>query len=1119
MKRCTDFHIRGKFYKFKKPILIMKFSIILLLLGVLQVSAAVYSQNSRLTASFKDQSVKEVLNQIEKSTEFRFFYNENFTDLNRKVTITAQNENINEFLDYLLASTNVTYKVLENNLIVITPKGLLQQNKITGKVIDANTNEPLPGVNVVVVGTNTGTITNISGEYSIEVPNEKAVLKFSFIGYSAQEVPVGGKTVIDVTLAPAAIDLNEVVVTALGIERNKRTLSYATQQVKMDAITTVKDISLGNALSGKIAGVSVTTSSGASGVGGSSRIIIRGDRSINYNEQPLVVVDGVPTNVGLDAINPDDVESMNVLKGASASALYGSVAANGVILVTTKKGKVGETKVEVNSLASFDLPYLYPHIQNVYGQGTDGTFSPNIEYYSWGPKMEGQTVTDWTGKEKAFSPQPNNIKDFFRTGYNYTNTISYSTGNQKSTAYFSYTNTTAEGVIPVNKLERHNLNMRLNTELVKNLRLDAVITWVRGTTKNSPKTGDDLFSPMWQLVKMPRSIRTADIEDACYYDETGSLKQLVWAEEPIGNINPYWSTRGRYQQSNGSSLNTVASLRYDFFPWLYLQLRGRMSTNNGDSEEEKYCDTQYINSGDGDYTRQYSKSQYLNGDVLLGIDKDLTTNWHLSANLGAEIKDYKGSSLKSDTGPLSLENKFFIANGTGISTSDAESHTQTQSVYGTAQIGFHNYLFLDMSGRNDWNSTLPSPYDYFYPSIGLTGVVSDMVTLPSFISFVKVRGTYAEVGNGANFAQIFQTFSRDVNGSVGMVYPNSTKVADKLIPERTKSWEAGTELRFLQDKIGLDFTWYKSNTYNQLVQITTGPTSGYAAAYINCGNIQNTGVEIMLTAVPVQTNSFRWDVNLNFARNKNEVKSLTSNVTEYELSAPNLSMGDDWVIVGKPYGEILSRGFQRTDDGRIIVDASGVPKITTDAKTILGNFNYDWRSGLTNTFRYKNWDLYFLIDLNYGGVRQSATESTMLSCGTSTASLKGRDGFVYPGVKEVDNGDGTVSYVDNDIVVTAEVYGKAMGGRATNGCGEAFNHKATNSRLRELSVGYTLPIKSNLVKSIRVSAVGRNLFYIYNACDWFDPDGSYDISTNGQGAECAFLPGCRNIGLNIKMTF
>jgi TonB-linked SusC/RagA family outer membrane protein len=1114
-----NYYVQGKglfFSRLKKFLLVMKLTIGIIAFFVFQATAAI-SQNTVATIHANQLDLDRFFSEIEKQTSVKFLYRyENIAG--KQVSMNVENAAVDDILDVALRDQGLSYSRMGNNLIVISLIESMQSKKISGTVTDES-GLPLPGVSIAIKGTSLGTVSDMDGNFNLAVSGDQKVLVFSFIGYALQEITIGTQTVLHIVMKEEEQAIDEVVVTAFGIERNKRNLTYTTQKVDVEALTTVKNISLGNALAGKLAGVSVVTAEGAGGVGSGSRIVIRGERSISGGNTPLIIVDGVPSNVGLDAINPDDVESINVLKGPSASALYGSVAANGVIIVTTKKGKAGEVKVEVNSSTSFDAPYLYPEFQNVYGQGVGGDYIASLEYYSWGSKMQGQTVTSWTGEEIKFNPQPDNVKDLFRAGYNFTNSLSYSTGNQKSSTYFSYTNITAGGVLPDNKMQRHNFNLRLNYELIKNLKMDFVITWLKNQSENAPVTGDDLFSPMWQLVKMPRSIRTADIEAASYYNESGSLKQLTWAPGSTGVINPYWSLYGRDAEENGSNINTVVSLKYNFTPWLYLQLRGRMANNRSDEEEKLYWDTQYINSGRGRYTRTYKKSQALNGDVLLGIDKDLTKDWHLSVNLGAEIKDNQSAELESGTGELVLENKFYLENGATVGTKDSQDHRQTQAVYGTAQLGFRNYLFLDLTARNDWSSTLPSPYDYFYPSVGLTGIISDMVRLPEVISFAKIRGSYAEVGNGAGFAQIFQTYSRSLNGSQGLVKPGSTKVPAQLIPEKTKSWEAGAEIRVLENRLGIDFTWYKANTYNQLVNVTSPPTSGFSRANINCGNIQNKGIEIMLSAVPLQTPDLKWEVNMNFTRNWSKVIELTNTLDEYEIASPNLSIGDSWIIVGKPYGEILSKGFERNEAGQIIVDDLGMPKITTESKTYLGNYHYDWRSGLTSNLRYKSWNFYFLIDLNYGGVRQSATEAQMMLSGTSKATLEGRDGFIYPGVREVLDGDGNVTgYVDNDIEITAEEYGKAIGGRASNGCGEAFNHKATNSRLRELSIGYTLPVRSSVIKNITVSAVGRNLFYIYNACNWFDPDVSYDLDKNGQGSESAFLPGTRNIGFNIKLT-
>ncbi len=1093
----------------KKLLLIMRITFLLTLFCVFHAGAVV-SQTTVPSIKVKNVSLERFLESIEQQTSVKFLYRyENIEG--KSISVSMENVEIEKLLDATLPEKGLSYNMMKNNLIVISPAK--EGKDISGTVSDVN-GFPLPGVTVYIKGTQKGTVTNVNGEFSLTNIEENAVLQFSFVGYVKQEITVAGQTTLKVTLLEDNRSIDEVVVTALGIEKKKKTLTYSTQEVDMEGLTTIKDVSLGNALSGKIAGVSITSSTGANGVSGDPRIIIRGDRSINNNNQPLIVVDGIPyasSGGGLSSINPDDVKSLNVLKGPAASALYGSSANNGVIVVTTKTGKKGEPRIEINSASNFDIPYLYAPFQDVYGQGANGIYQPNASYTSWGPKMDGRNVQNFHGETVAFDPQPDNYKDVFSVGYNFTNSFAYSVGNDKSTTYLSYSNTTAQGVLKDNKMARHNFNLRVNAELVKNLKMDFKMTVFRQELQDQPQTGDNQFSPMFQLTKMPRSIRTVDIENGSYINENYEMKQNTWAVESTDNLNPYWSMEGFEAPSSSTNLNSFVNLRYDFTDYLYVQLRGSMGIGYNDQEQKTYWDTQYINAGKGDYYTRFGKGQSWNSDILFVFNKEIVKDVQLGLNVGAEVKDSQNRSQWSQAGGLTTENKFGLNYAVNKSTSDAESRIQKQSVYGMGQLSYKNYIFLDVTARNDWSSTLPKPHDYFYPSIGLSGIITDMIALPEVITFAKLRGSYAEVGNDAGFAQIFQTFSSDAYGPIGMFKPNSTKVAANLIPEKTKSWEAGADFKFLNNRLGVDFTWYKSNTYNQLMRVTTSPSSGYSSGWINAGNIQNDGIEIMLYATPVKTFDFSWDVSLNFAKNNNKVIELTETMDRYEISSPNLSIGETYVIEGKPYGEIYTVGFVRDDAGRVVVDALGKPKRTADAELYLGNFNYDWRSGITNNLSYKNWNMSFLIDLNYGGVRQSSTEAWMDYCGTSISSLQGREeGIVVDGVKE----DGTV----NDIRISAEDYFRTIGGRINHGTGELYNHEATNSRLREFSVGYTFPLRNSIIKNLRVSAVGRNLFYIYNGCDWFDPDVSYDVSRNGQGAESAFLPGTRTLGVNVKIT-
>ncbi|MBL4879757.1 MAG: SusC/RagA family TonB-linked outer membrane protein [Oleispira sp.] len=1116
MKKRKRFLIENLCPLFRRIVKVKKTTTFILLVAVM-VSMSSYSQNTKLNLQYVGISLQNLFQEIEAQTDYRFAFSSSKLDPNQKVTINAKKKTLEEVLDQTLPE-GITYKLIDR-YVVITDAGetkasaVRQQKSISGTVTD-NIGQPLLGVTVVIKGTTKGYVTDMDGNYSIpNIPNG-ATLLFSYIGMLTLEIVVGDQTTIDITLLDDAFGLNEVVVTALGITKRKKTLTYSTQTVDADELSLTRDISLGNTLAGKIAGVSITSSTGASGVSGDPRIIIRGNRSIQGNNQPLIVVDGIPYSSdggGLSSINPDDVESMNVLKGPAASALYGSSANNGVIVITTKRGKIGVPRIEVNSVTNFDLPYLYPEFQNEYAQGSGGLYQPNASYSSWGPRMTGQSVQSWTGENIALNPQPNNIKDFFTTGYNLTTSVSYSTGSEKSTSYFSYSNTTAQGVLEDNKMTRHLFNLRLTAELVKNLNMDFKMSYFMQNLKDRPTSGDVLFSPMWQLVKMPRSMRTADIQNGSYINDSYEQKQNTWSPGSTDNINPYWAMQGYENPIKNNTLSSFLKLRYDFSDHVYLQLRGGMNVRNNDSEIKTYWDTQYINSGTGDYVTSFDKAISLNSDVLLVFNKELNEDFKVGLTLGAEIKDAQQRGQQATAGGLTTENKFALAFASNVRTTDYEKRIQKQSIYEMGQLSFRDYLFLDVTARNDWSSTLPKPHDYFYPSIGLSGIISDMFKLPKAVTFVKLRGSYAEVGNDASFASILQTFSSDASGPLGMISPNSTKVAENLIPEKTKSWEAGADLKFFNNRLGVDFTWYKSNTLNQLVQVTFPATSGFNNGWINAGNIQNTGIEFMIYATPVKTADLQWDFSLNFAQNKNKVVKLTESLDRYEIASPNLSLGETWLIEGKPYGEIYTVGFERNDAGQIIVDDLGKPKIMGDADLYLGNFNYDWTSGFNNSISYKNWRMSFLLDLNYGGVRQSATEAMMLSTGTSKASLVGREtGILVEGVKE----DGSI----NDILISAEDYYRSVGGRINNGTGELFNHDATNARLREFTLGYSFPLKNSSLKSLRVSLVGRNLFFIYNGCDWFDPDVSYNVGTNGQGAESAFLPGTRTLGMNVKIT-
>lgn len=1101
-------------------------------------------ENKPVSLHFVNVPIEKVFAAIEKKASVILMYERTESIRNTKVSIGVTNMRLSEVLDRLLKDKPLQWSIRGKYIRIETAPvatvdhseeadaGQAPGQPVSGKVVDAD-GRPLAGASVRIRKSGKGVATDGDGRFTLRDVEEGDTVEISAVGYAPVRLRMSQEALSLVRLSRQSSDLDEAVVTALGITRSKRTLSYSTEEVKMEPLTEVRDPTLATSFQGRLAGVSVSNASGATGVGSSSRIIIRGNRSINGNNQPLIVVDGVPydngkslvgsatgnwdvvASDGLSNINPDDVESINVLKGPAAAALYGSAANNGVLLITTKKARSGAPQVQFNSIATVDLPYMYPDLQNEYGQGTGGQFSTTAsDGGSWGAKMDGKPVLDWTGKQQPFSPQPNNVRDLFEKGYNLMNSLSYSAGTEKSTVYFSYANTTAKGLIPTDKLQRNNFDLRVTAKLLPKLNLDFKITYFTQNMANRFSGGDNYFSPMENLLKMPRNLRTADLEQYEYYTPDGSLKQRFWNPDGSVNLcNPYWAIYRRVAPTTRDRITSFVRLKYDLTDWLYVQGRVSLDNIHDDAEEKIYWDALYINAGKGNYYTAFSNQRGITGDAMVNFHKNLRNGLELSALVGGEFRDNKGRSQSSTTNGLTVENQFALNYGAANTTTDRQSETQIHSFYGTAQVGYKSMIYLDATARNDWNSTLPPPYDYFYPSVGLSAVLSDMVRLPQAISFAKLRASYAEVGNGVNFASIFQTFGRNTNGPIGQITTSHTKVAENLVPERSKSWEAGADLRFLQDRLSLEFTWYKSNTLNQLISIASPPTSGYSATQINTGNIQNTGIELMLSATPVKQSGFRWDTYLVFSRNRNKIKELYKGITRYALSIADNALANAYAEVGRPYGELYGHAFVRDAAGHIVVSNSGIPLMTAADSLYLGNFNYDWQSGLSNTFTYKRWRLSFLVDLSYGGVRQSGTEARLMASGNSKATLYGREGFIFDGVKQ----DGK----PNDVTITAQQYAQVVGGRSSNGIPtELYSHSATNARLRELSIGYTFPLKSTgHVRLLHVSAVGRNLFFFYNACKWFDPDVTYDTNANGQGAENAFLPGTRTIGVNIKLSF
>lgn len=649
---------------------------------------------------------------------------------------------------------------------------IAQERTVTGTVTDSDADAPLPGVSVLVKGTTTGTITDIDGQYSISIPSSATTLVFSYLGYGRQELIIGNSNVLNVSLKAEESALSEVVVTAFGLEREKKSLTYTTQEVAPRELTEARELNVMNSLSGKVAGLSINR--GGSGVGSATRVVLRGNRSISGDSQPLYIVDGVPAN-GIENLNPDDIESINVLKGPNAAALYGSRANNGAIVVNTKKGKQG-FNVSLNTSYMFDQPLLLTDYQNVYGQGSGGVYTPSSEF-AWGPRMEGQQVAQWSmvdgkaGTTYPLSPQPDNVRDFFQTGHNMATTLAVSGGTEKSQTYFSYTYSDAAGVVPGNDLKRHSINLRLTNKLAENLTLDSKINYIRQDIDQSLPQDENYANPGRHIYRLPRNIRTEDISQFEYINSAGLLRQNYFNPGSNGGANPYWANNRNLRTNTSDRLIAFTSLNYQLADGLSILARAAIDRSFGGSTNKQYNDS-YIIAQNGRFSIGTSEAMELNTDFLISYEKSLSEDWYFNVNVGGNARKNRNSGLSSNTGvELTVPNFFALGNTQQvISSHNVGSPKDVNSLYAFGQFAWKNAIFLDITGRNDWSSTLPKDnWSFFYPSVGLNAVISDLIEVPSWLTFAKVRGSFAEVGNDTNPYQLQRQATLGAGGNAGYV--------------------------------------------------------------------------------------------------------------------------------------------------------------------------------------------------------------------------------------------------------------------------------------------------------------------------------------------------------------
>ena len=1098
------------------------------------------AQSVPVTLRVSDAPLEQVLSAIEKQTTYLFVYDKN-VDVACRVSIDVKDTPLNNVLNTLFQSSDIAYAV-ENTSIVLSQKAPAAQPgqpvTVTGKVVDAS-GMPVIGAAVIVKGTTIGTSTGVDGDFSLQVPppSADAVLEINYLGYEPIAQTVGSRTNITFTLRESAVDVDAVVVTALGIKRSEKALSYNVQQVNSEDIVANKDVNFINSLSGKVAGVTINSSSG--GVGSASRVVMRGQKSISQTSNALYVIDGVPmfttardggtefasqgTTDPIADINPEDIESMSVLNGAAAAALYGSDAANGAIVVTTKRGKAGYTSVTVSSNTEVMSPFVLPEFQNRYGTG-DLNSSEGSIVRSWGNRLNSSNYM-------GYSPRD----DYFQTGVTGTESVSLSTGTEKNQTYFSAAAVNSRGVIPNNGYDRYNFTFRNTTSFLGDkLKLDVGASYVMQKDRNMTNQGT-YNNPLVGAYVYPRGNDWADIEMYERYDPARRLYTQYW---PVGDAgmtmqNPYWINYRNLRENNKDRYMLNAALSYDVLDWLNVSGRLRIDNSNNDYTEKFYASTfTQLTEGskNGLYGITKTKDKQVYGDVLVNINKTFGEDWLLQANAGASISDMRYDAMKvrgpipdgeiTDEKPL-LANVFSVQNLSNTSKTKRLQEgwrEQTQSIFASVEIGFKNTYFLTLTGRNDWPSQLAGEHSvkssFFYPSVGASVVLSQLIPeMPKNLSYVKLRASYASVG--VAFERYLANPRYSWNES-GLNWSTQTRFPIyNLKPERTKSFEVGLTMRFLRH-FNLDFTYYNTKTQDQTFEPNISTGSGSSKLTIQSGNVRNRGFEVAL-GYSNTWGKFSWDSNYTLSANKNKILSLADDVVNPEtgehFSVDQLDMGglaDARFILreGGTLGDFYSRiDLKRDSNGAVYINEKGeiASESITDVNSyiklgsVLPDANMAWR----NDFRWRNFNFGFMVSARLGGVVFSRTQAMLDYYGVSEVSAVARDA----GGVMINSGD----------LVDANKWYTAIG--SGNSVPQYYTYSATNVRLQEASIGYTIPKKKlGDICEITLSLVGRNLWMIYNKAP-YDPETVATVNSYYQGIDYFMSPSTRNIGFNLRLKF
>lgn len=1168
--------------KKQKALTIMRLITFLIIISTLPISAKSYSQSKKLSLSLENVTLREVFDNIEKQSEFDFFYNNEVVDESVIVSVNARNRPIKSILKTVLLPLDLSFAVYDSDILISDPAKEMSRpapeiklitqvaDTVRGTVVDES-GMTIPGASVYVKGkTNIGTTTDFDGNFALELASLNETLVISFVGYEKQEVTLNGRDFVNIVLNTSMVNVDEVVVTAMGISREAKSLGYAITNLGSEEITESSTSNFANALAGKVPGVQISSTSGD--VGSSTRITIRGVTSLSGQNSPLIVIDGIPIDnstrssgtvdwgSGLNDINMEDVAELSVLKGASASALYGSRAAKGAIIIKTKSGKEAMgLGVRVTSRTTMYRPFILPDFQTTYGAGYDvdnynywtgttgGGYGPKLDDGQFFVQMQSPMVRDANGNIlynengiPVFQPMEwkarKDMNDFFETGLDMINTVEVSNGSDKYNARLSISNTKTDGMVYNTDYHKNDISFSGDYHLTDNFSFNANIQYHTGGSDNRTYGNNYPENAIKSALFMPANydfgfLRNYEnhaamgipLTDFVYPGTNEGIRAQSWDRSDY-YPNPFFLLDNKMMQYDFSKLLAIVGFNYSITDWL--SLSGKLAR---ESNSQVYEDK--ANDGIRHWTGSvYSYKGFYN---YSGLDRNNTTmNFMLRANktygdfslssfIGGEQYDYVYKSNGYYIPELNISGFFHPDNAAGeITVNKYTSRKKVNSLFGSMELGYKNGLFMEVTGRNDWSSTLPAENrSYFYPSVKLAALIHEFVTLPQWFSFLKLRGSIAQVGADTSPYNLDPVFAarNQITGIYEATVQNSLN-NPTLKPERTRSWETGLDIRLFKGRLRLDMAYYNSSSFDQIMRINVSQTTGYSSRYINVGEIDNQGIEASLTMVPVKTPNIDWEIVVNYSRNRNTVVELAEGVERLQIGG-GIYTARSYAVPGEPYGVIYGYGFQRNDNGDIITEDGYTPR--TDKLIPLGNILPDWIGGLNTNFRYKNVTAGVLFDVKMGGDIQSATVNWLRRDGlvneTNVTEMR-ENGVVIDGVMNVGTEEEPV-WVENNVAIpfsgflatTNEYYND-----------ESMIFDASYIKLKELSLYYNVPsdlTRKIWIQRLRVGLVGRNLALLYANVPHIDPETSLNSRDSGQGWETFNTPSRRSLNVSVILDF